>query len=98
CRMAVRICAVPAPRICCNGPMHSGRNSASAGRKVETEARALIPQKDLLRKRGCDGEQHRNRLPKKAFPGYPSPASRCALGPSSSHNDEGTSCPCCEYG
>jgi hypothetical protein len=52
--------------------MRSGRNSASAGRKAETDARALIPQRDLLRKRGCDGEQHRNRLPKKAFPGYPS--------------------------
>jgi hypothetical protein len=42
-------------------------------------------------------QRHRNCLPKKAFPGYPSPATRCAPGPSSSHNDEGTSCPCCEY-
>ena len=39
----------------------------------------------------------RNCLPKKAFPGYPSRRRDAVLGPSSSHNDEGTSCPCGEY-
>ena len=38
CRMAARICAVPAPRICCNGPTRSGRSSARRGQKAEDGA------------------------------------------------------------
>ena len=30
CRMAARTCAAPAPRICCNGPMRSGRKQRGA--------------------------------------------------------------------
>src|SRR5882724_2617140 len=35
CRTAARICAVPAPKTCCNGPRHSGRSSALHARKTE---------------------------------------------------------------
>ena len=35
CRMAARICAVPAPRICCNGPTRSGKQQRAGARKVE---------------------------------------------------------------
>src|SRR5215212_11362120 len=68
CRTAARICAVPALRICCNGPMHSGRNSASAGRKAEIEPRALIPQKDLLRSAAATVRNTVTAFPKKHFP------------------------------
>src|SRR5690349_19765602 len=37
CRMAVLICAVPVRRICCNGPMRSGRTSARHGRNPEQQ-------------------------------------------------------------
>ena len=35
CRTAARICAVPAPRTCCNGPTRSGKSSARRVRKDE---------------------------------------------------------------
>ena len=37
CRTAARICAVPAPRTCCNGPTRSGKSSARHGRKRKHE-------------------------------------------------------------
>ena len=40
CRTAARICAAPAPRISCNGPMRSGSSSGPRGRKAERELRA----------------------------------------------------------
>src|SRR6476659_6593349 len=52
CRTAARICAVPAPRICCNGAMRSGKSSASAGRRGEIKAAFLIRQRDVARTLG----------------------------------------------
>ena len=40
--------------------------------------------------RNLPRRRSRNCLPKKAFPGYPSPRDRADVGPSSSHNNEGT--------
>src|SRR5436190_17254309 len=55
CRMAVRICAVPAPRICCNGPRRSGKSNAPHARKTRAENQSgnsrrgvLKPARDML--------------------------------------------------
>jgi NAD(P)-dependent dehydrogenase (short-subunit alcohol dehydrogenase family) len=84
CRTAARICAVPVPRMSCNGPRRSGRSNARPARKAEP------------------GISKRSRAkPVTAFPKRHFPAIHRrwndAVGPSSSHNDEGTSCPCGEY-
>ena len=68
---------------------------------LKPKACALIRQRDV--KGSCDEASPATvsntvtAFPKKHFPAIHPPAARCALGPSSSHNDEGTSCPCCEY-
>src|SRR5947209_18416467 len=82
CRMAARICAVPAPRICCNGPTRSGTSNALAGRKHEPHLSA-DSQIALL-------HQFLPDFPNQSFPANPSRARRRCAEPSSSHNNEGT--------
>src|SRR5882757_3906542 len=65
CRTAARICAGPAPRICCNGATRSGNSSGRRGRRASESAargaRVRVPNVAVAR----------NRLSKKIFPGYP---------------------------
>ena len=66
--MAAPICAVPAPRICCNGPTRSGKSSAIAAPKAETKPVFFDSRKGPGTKRCHGGEQHRTAFPKKHFP------------------------------
>src|ERR1700754_3602576 len=67
CRTAARICAVPAPRTCCNGPKRSGKSSAPRGQKVEAgiwRKNVVAFWQTLARAVNC--------LPNHTFTSYPS--------------------------
>ncbi len=47
CRTAARICAVPAPRTCCNGPTRSGKSSGRRVRRADSERCAASARRRL---------------------------------------------------
>ena len=82
CRTAARICAVPAPRICCNGPTRSGRSSARRGRKAEDEAAQRSSRCASSAISQLPSQKGVSRLSISFVTRMP--------GPSSSHNNKGT--------
>ena len=59
CRTAARICAVPAPRICCNGPTRNGKQQRAARAQRLRRARAVA---NCLPKSAFPGYASRGRM------------------------------------
>src|SRR6202171_863140 len=78
CRTVARTCAVPAPRISCNGPMRNGRSSWTRGRKALDNIAA-----NARRSSGRAGSECGNCLPtspKRHFPAIHRPPDHARSG------------------